>query len=88
MYRSPFHEVYVDEGGLRETSTQCILITPAALKEFPQIIFSTEQAPSHPPHPHESRLPCVGAYSQCIKETLMLMGSVAKNRGINFESGP
>lgn len=35
IYHSPFDEVYVDEAGLRETSAQCILITSAALKEFP-----------------------------------------------------
>lgn len=60
----PSHEVHVDDGGSRETSTQCILITSAALKEFPQIIFSA----LHPPHPPGSRLPCAGA--QCAHSAL------------------
>lgn len=40
MHHSPFGDVYVDGGGLKETSTKPILITSAALKEFLQIIFS------------------------------------------------
>lgn len=42
IHHSPFDEIYVDEGELRETSAQCILITSAALKEFLQIIFSAK----------------------------------------------
>lgn len=41
MHHSAFSDVFVDEVGSREMSTKYILITFAALKEFPQIIISS-----------------------------------------------
>lgn len=69
MHHSPFSDVYVDEGGLRETSTKYVLITSAALKEFPQLIFCAEQPPftSLPLLlcEMEAGLQCVGVCTVC-----------------------
>lgn len=69
MYYFPFGNVDADEGGLRETSAKYILITSAALKEFPQIIFSAKQ-PLSSRLPlslceMEAGLPCAGLCTVC-----------------------
>lgn len=97
MHHSPFDEVYVDERVSRETSTQYILITSAALKEFPQVIFSAKQPPPHPPRPHGSWLHCA-ACAQCalcaLEEIPMLKGpgplscTVTKTEALGLNRGP